>query len=305
MPPRAVRRCVLCVCLSWCSIAPGFVSETGFRLAVALSAVLLIAGIARVRFGRPLGLPPRPPSPPQETQANQLLSASLASPAVWKNFLETDAKAAGISVPTAVQMARHFPYHSDAKSHELSLAEPKVTAAGLELSLERGENDLVVLALTNRTDSAVAYRVISTPNAGATGCNAAALLSTNAMVIAKGGTERRTICGFRSDLKVLISKIEVVELPPLSAWYLQRVSPLAVGLESRLARAHRADERPICAPTYPQSVRGSLEQGDLGWRDLVDFYARHRCETYQFPVSYRAFTRDGERPLPAVPAPSR
>jgi hypothetical protein len=281
------------------------VSETGFRLAVALAALALIAGIASVRFGRTPGLPPRPASPPQETSADQLLTSSLASPAVWKNFLETDAKAAGVAVPTASQMARRFVYRSDTGRHELTFAAPTVAAAGLELTLERSENELAVLALANKTDSDLAYRVLSTPSAGASACNAASLLATNAMVIAKGGTERRTVCVFRSDLVVMITKIEGVEVPPLSAWYLQQVSPLAVGLEPRLAKAHRGDERPICTPNLPQSVRGGLQTGDLGWRDLVDFYARHRCETYQFPVMYRAFTRDNERPLPAVPEPAR
>ena len=47
-------------------------------------------------------------------------------------------------------------------------------------------------------------------------------------------------------------------------------------------------------------VRNGLDRGDLQWRDLVDFYARHRCQTYQFPVSYKALKQDGERPIPAV-----
>jgi hypothetical protein len=50
----------------------------------------------------------------------------------------------------------------------------------------------------------------------------------------------------------------------------------------------------------PQAVRSGLERGEIGWRDLIDFYARHRCQTYQFPLLYRAFKIDGERPVPAV-----
>ena len=46
--------------------------------------------------------------------------------------------------------------------------------------------------------------------------------------------------------------------------------------------------------------RTLLDQWMANWRDLVDFYARHRCETYTFPEGYRAFERDGARPLPAI-----
>jgi hypothetical protein len=52
----------------------------------------------------------------------------------------------------------------------------------------------------------------------------------------------------------------------------------------------------------PQVVRSGLENGRIGWRDLVDFYARHRCQTYEFPIAYRALKSDGERPIPAVDA---
>lgn len=283
------------------------VSETGFKLAVALVAVVLIAGIARVRFFGPApALPPRPAAPPPAaTSAEKLLGTSLSSPAVWRNFIEADARAAGIPAPTAAQMNKRFVHRSDSVRHELSFEQPKVSSAGLDVAMERGEGDTTVLAMTNTTESDVAYRVTLTPSIGSSVCNAAAQLATNAMVIGKGGTARRTVCVFRSDLTLLISKVETMELPPLSSWYLQQVSPLAVGLEPRLAKAHRSEGRSNCSPIIPQSVRGGLENGELGWRDLVDFYARHRCETYQFPNNYRAFIRDNERPLPAVAPGSR
>jgi hypothetical protein len=53
-----------------------------------------------------------------------------------------------------------------------------------------------------------------------------------------------------------------------------------------------------------QAVREQLDRAEIGWRDLVDFYARHRCETYQFPVTYRAFKADGEQKLPVIEAGS-
>jgi hypothetical protein len=74
-----------------------------------------------------------------------------------------------------------------------------------------------------------------------------------------------------------------------------------VGIKPRIARGHyapTATER--CSVALPQAVRSGLERGEIGWRDLVDFYARHRCQTYQFPLLYRAFKSDGEHSVPAV-----
>ena len=51
-----------------------------------------------------------------------------------------------------------------------------------------------------------------------------------------------------------------------------------------------------------EAVRAGLERGEIGWRDLVDFYARHRCQTYQFPISYRAFSAEGAMRLPVADA---
>jgi hypothetical protein len=97
-------------------------------------------------------------------------------------------------------------------------------------------------------------------------------------------------------IALAVSRAETVEVPPLSAWYLDHVPLSAVGLEPRFTRGHLAPETGArCTFAMPQAVRSGLERGEIGWRDLIDFYARHRCQTYQFPLSYRAFKQDGER----------
>ena len=77
----------------------------------------------------------------------------------------------------------------------------------------------------------------------------------------------------------------------------------------RARRASRSGSRAAIAASdqarnarrrCPKWSEAASNRGDIGWRDLVDFYARHRCQTYQFPSSYRAFKSDGERPIPAV-----
>jgi hypothetical protein len=282
------------------------VSDSGFKVAVALAAIAIVAVISSIRFGHTPALPPRPPPPVSQYEtAEQLLKTTLASPAVWRTFLETDARAASVPAPSVAEMSKRFEYRQDTARHVLSFSDPKLATAGLLLTLERGESNSAVLAVHNPTTSDLAYRVVTIPSAGPVVCRLATPLALNVMVISRGGTERRTECVFRSDLTIAVSKVEVIELPPLSSWYVQQVHPLAVGLEPRLAKAHRAEVRANCSPIVPQAVIGGLENGDLTWRDLVDFYARHRCETYQFPNYYRAFTSDGQRPLPALPAAAK
>ena len=49
-----------------------------------------------------------------------------------------------------------------------------------------------------------------------------------------------------------------------------------------------------------EAVRKALENGELQWRDLVDFYARHPCKIYEFPGGYKAWTESHRQPLPVV-----
>jgi hypothetical protein len=120
------------------------------------------------------------------------------------------------------------------------------------------------------------------------------------MTIAAGHRETRLECAWRDGISLAVTRIETLELPALGTWYLNHVAPAAVGIEPRIARGHHPEIGAPCVLAMPQAVRSGLERGEIGWRDLIDFYARHRCETYQFPYSYRAFRSDGERSVPAV-----
>jgi hypothetical protein len=137
----------------------------------------------------------------------------------------------------------------------------------------------------------------------AAGCNSAPVRAFNAMTIRKDAREIRVECRWRDGVALAVTKVETLEVLPLSAWYLDHVPPGIVGIDPRTARGHeRPETGERCAFALPQAVRSGLERGEIGWRDLVDFYARHRCQTYQFPLLYRAFKKDGERSVPAVAA---
>ena len=148
------------------------------------------------------------------------------------------------------------------------------------------------------------YAVVTQPTPNISGCNAARPLPFNAMVIAKGATERRVECVWRDGMAIAVTRVETVEVSPLSAWYLEPGSAVA-GRDRGPGRAG-SSQRPRAAsnaaPWCPRRSELGSNRDEIGWRDLVDFYARHRCQTYRFPSSYRAFKSDGERAIPVVGA---
>lgn len=262
---------------------------------------MLVAGITLVRFCGEVSLPPKPPPVGPTGSSRQLLQKGTASPAVYLDHLSKDAAAAGVRTPSVDDMGRKLVYRVDEGRHVLEVGQPAIEIAGLKLRVDRS-GESMVLQIDNTTMSDLGYAVTTKLTPNVAGCNSARVLPFNAMVLTKGGSETRVECIYRDGVSLAVTRVETVEVSPLSAWYLSLVPPMMVGIEERVARGHRAPESAEkCSPVLSQAVRSGLESGEIGWRDLVDFYARHRCSTYRFPMVYRAFKSDGERALPAVP----
>lgn len=273
-------------------------SDQQFRTGVIAGAIVLVAVITSLRFCGQMSLPPEPPEPTGATgTSRQLLTRSAASPQVYQRFLEDDARTAGVPAPTTEQMSRKLAYRVDDARHPLVLGKPPIEIAGLRIHIE-GAGDQVTLVIQNTLDSDVAYHVVT--NAASTyACNDARPLPFNAMILHEGGQETRAECV--ADIPLYLSKVETLEVPPLSAWYLSQLPPRLVGIEDQVARGHRGlSSKEPCVASMSQVVESGIESGEISWRDLVDFYARHRCQTYQFPSTYRALTSDGQRSIPAV-----
>jgi hypothetical protein len=270
------------------------------RIATIAGAVALVAVISYLRFCGSVSLPPKPPAPdgPTGTQT-QLLAKSSASPVVYKGFLDADAASAGVRVPSVNDMAKKLAYRVDEARHVLEPGKPPLELAGVKIYLERA-SDQVILVVANQLDTTIAYNVTTTPSTGAATCTHVAPLAFNAMIMEKGGSQRRTECGWRDGMSIIVSKVETIEVSPLSAWYLSQLPPALVGIETRIARGHHGVEpKEKCTPVMSQVTRTGIDRGEIGWRDLVDFYARHRCQSYQFPSTYRALKSDGEIAIPA------
>jgi hypothetical protein len=274
--------------------------EPQFRVGVVAGGIVLVAVITYLRFCGSLSLPdkPAPLQGPQGTQ-RQLLSSTASTPSAYRDYIEHDAATAGVRVPTVAEMSKKFVYRVDDSRQVLEPGKPAIEVAGLRLRAERS-GDALVLVIQNLVESDLAYDVVtSIANGSPTTCASARPLPINAMVIARGASETRTECVWRDGMSIAVTKVETLEVGPLSSYYLSEAPPALVGLDPRIARGHHGVEsKEPCAGVVPSVVTAGLERGDLGWRDLADFYARHRCQSFQFPLTYRAFKSDGERQLP-------
>jgi hypothetical protein len=275
--------------------------DTRFRITGLVGGLVLVVLIAYLRFCGSVSLPAKPPPPVGPTgTSRQLLAQSIGSPAVYESFLEHDAAAAGVRAPSVDDMSRKLPYRVDEARRSLELGQPPVEVAGLRLHVERA-GDRVVLVIQNAVDAPLAYNVVTSPSLGLASCNSAVPLPFDANVIAKGAITTRVECVWRDRMAIMVTKVETLELTSLQAWYLDQVPAEVLGIEARIARGHRAaDASSRCSAVVSAVIRGMQEQGEITWRDLADFYARHRCQSYQFPSSYRAFKVDGEHALPAA-----
>jgi hypothetical protein len=276
------------------------ISDEQFRLGVLAGGVALVVGISVVRFCGSVSIPEKPAPTYATGTQSQALTKSTASQAVYLEYLAKDAAAAGVRTPTIEDMTRKLAYRVDEARHVLEVGQPAIEIAGVRLELFH-ENDTLVLDIQNPTTTDLAYSVITQPTPNLSSCSAATPLTYNALVVGAGKSERRVECVFRDDMAIAVSRVETLEVSPISAWLLGLVPPALIGLDPRTSRGHRgvvANE--TCASVVSQAVRSGLEKGQIGWRDLVDFYARHRCPTYRFPLTYRAFKSDGEQQIPVV-----
>jgi len=271
----------------------------GYKLRVGAGGLVLVMGITLLRFCGSLSLPPRgqPAPPPVETPTSKI-SKSSANPTVYRTFLEHDAIEAGVHTPTIEEMSRKLTYRTDEARHVLEVGGPPIEIAGLRLRAEHA-NDSLILHVQNRTGSDVAYEVTTQTAPKVHDCNTARALPFDALVVAKDATETRTECVWHDNLSLVVTKAETLELSPLGAYYIHRLPTTLFDLDPRIARGHR-EVGEICPAVVAQSVRAGIQSGEIGWRDLIDFYARHRCQTYQFPSGYRAFKSDNDHVIPYV-----
>lgn len=276
-------------------------TDKQFALVSSGAGAVVVVILATLRFCGGVSLPAKPPAPVAKgANAAESLGASTESGAVWLSYVEQDAKAAGIRVPTLADMSHPFEYRKASTEKDLVLDAPPVELAGLRVQLTRTGNT-AALRISNESEAELAYNLTMVPSTGTYVCSTVSQLPHNAMFVRPKSSELIAVCEFRDDTTVAVT-LETMALTGLPFYYVAQVPPALVGIESKRARAHRIGLRldSECQGTPSSGVLGGLSNGKITWRDLIDFYARHRCQTYRFPLSYRAFTAESARPLPVV-----
>src|SRR5688572_20332160 len=213
-------------------------SDTAFRIAVATMAVLAGAAIARLSFCRQVDLPPVPAQPPPPRVEVGAVAATVASdPAEYAQRVATDSRTLRVDPPaTPADLSRVMAHQ--AKDTKLVL-EPRgkkssAEVLGLRLSLSVAEIEgtprrQMVLTIQNTTDHHLAYRVVSRPSQGTRPCHEKSDFAHNAIALAPGEKIRRSECIYKSGWRLLIDRVETVELPRLSYFYVSALSPTALG----------------------------------------------------------------------------
>ena len=284
----------------------------GKTLAAAVTMVAVAAlGIGMVGlFGSgppPAPERPKPPPPPEAVMNGEL----RYSPVIYRAQLETDARRFGVTTPIAGEIEAPFLYLEELGERRRLSTKAPIETQHLKVSLDiekreatidgqryRGEH--LVLRIENRTGKYLAYR-IDTDLPDEKKCATKGDIPHNALVLAPHQTLRRSECLYRGHAGLEVRRIEVIELPPLAAVYVGRLPAIAAIFEKRTAAGHVPDKGSVCPQTFSwREIRDGLERKEFGWRDVIDFYARHSCDEYAFYRTYR-FRTDAGAPLPARP----
>ncbi len=272
-------------------------------LAIALGVLVLHAASAPP----PAPKRPEPPPPPSE----MINSEQRFSVIYYRALTEQDAKSYEIPAPSYEDLQQPNPYFDEIHGKQHLRLKAPIETRHLRISLEVSKQtsiieghslstDHLVLRIENRTPLFLAYR-IQTWVPDKQKCAMKAELPHNAIAIEPEQTVLRTECLYRKEAQIDVSRIEVIELPALSAYYVSRVPPNSTLYDPRTFAGHTPPKGALCAQTFSwREIKDGIEKNELGWRDVIDFYARHNCTEYTFFKSYR-YRGDPSLPLPARP----
>jgi hypothetical protein len=282
---------------------------------LALTVVMIAAAVMGIgmfiMYGD--GPPPAPtrPLPPPAPEA--LMNSELKySPVVYRGLVESDARTYGVEAPTEREFERPNPYFDQLRGRRKLKAKESFETSHLRLSLDVSKHtasvegqtfayDHVVLRIHNKTNKHLAYRV-TTEIDEAKKCASKGDIQHNAIALEPNQTITRTECLLRRHTSIDILEIEVIELPALSAYYVSRLPATTVLYDPRTAAGHRPWKGTLCPQTFSwRELAEGIERKVFGWRDVIDFYARHSCEEYSFFQAYRYRATAGD-PLPARPS---
>jgi len=271
--------------------------------AIAMGVLILHAASS------PPPTPKRPdPPPPPSSMINSDMRFSVV---YYKGLVEQDAKTYGIPAPPYEDLCQPNPYFDELHERQRLRIRSPIETRHLRITLEVSKQtsflgshsistDHYVLRIENRTPLYLAYRIQTTvPDKKK--CAMKARLPHNAIAIEPEQTILRSECLYRKDSPIDVTSIEVIEMPALEAFYVSRVPPNATLYDPRTSVGHAPPRGTMCPQNFSwRDIKDGMDKKELGWRDVIDFYARHNCTEYSFFKSYR-YRGDPAASLPARP----
>ena len=96
---------------------------------------------------------------------------------------------------------------------------------------------------------------------------------------------------------IRIEDAQVLEVSELGHRYLSQVPPAAMNADEVTDAAHNPLESVERCRLDPAAIAGPIQSGAASWADVADFFARHDCHRFGFPLGYRRTTA----PIPRLP----
>jgi hypothetical protein len=232
--------------------------------------------------------------------------------------LDDDAKRWGLKLVDPKQLAQPFSYSNELDTpRRLKADKDQLDTARVHLAThvikewagDSGQGfryEHMILEITNKTDHALAYRVetaVDHPEK----CKSQGAILHNAIALKPGETLRRTECLWRPGAMLTVKRVETLEVPELSYYYVSRLVPTQILLEERTALGHEQQKVKPCQFVPWRDIAASAKSSGTEWADVLDFYARHNCDEYTFWRGYRRWTEAGTLPSRApagTPAPA-
>ncbi len=279
-------------------------------MACGTAAVVVIAIGMLLMYGTSAPAAPERPRPPALPDT-MVISVLKFSPSYYQGQIETDAAKFKVAAPTMAELREPNGYFAELTERRRLKFKDPVDTAHLRISLEvvkrkatiEGQTfsfDHLVLRMQNKTPRFLAYRV-ETAVADKTRCSTKGDIPHNAIVIDPDDTIMRTECLYRNDPGVDLVRVEVIELLPLEAYYAGRLPATVTLYDPRTSAGHSPLGGTICPQTFSwREIKDGIDRQDFGWRDVIDFYARHNCDEYSFFKTYR-YRTSATDPLPARP----
>lgn len=269
------------------------------------SALLLLLSIVWNRHLRRAAPPALPAAP--DAGASDLVEPPnrRCSPGYYTARLKIDLakyKLPPISVETLQQPLRGGPEFSGARvlkgKHDV-LDTPHLRIVGsiekVSSSAGGGQGfraEHLVLSITNKSAAPLAYRVL-TEVEDPERCQLKAPLAHNAIVLRPHETLRRTECLYTGQ-HVKVLEVDAYEVTALGYRYLSRLAPEPSGpFDMRIAADHDGGGLPGCRVRPWLGLGGTARQL---WHKVIDFQARHDCDEYSLPLSYKPWQKPGTLP---------